>query len=241
MKYGLVMGASGDIGQACAESLAAAGWSVYCHYFHNEVKVKKLTESLAATYPQQDFFPVHLDMTQEGAITTFSEQLFQVDGIIFASGNTVYKLLTETSSAEMDQLWQVYVKTPMQICQLLQYKLAKQNAGRVVFIGSVYGIIGSSMEVVYSTLKGAQQAFAKAYAQEVASLGITVNVIAPGAVNTKMNEAWSAEERQALLSEIPVQRMAEPQEIAGLARFLLSQEAAYITGATIPISGGWKV
>lgn len=240
MNYALVLGASGDIGRACAMSLAAEGWSLYCHYYQNQESNLQLVKSLQEAYPEQDFFSVSMDMRDETQVPQLMSQLFQVDGVVFASGRTIYQLLTETSSADMEELWQVFVKIPMLICQALQSKLAR-GQGRIVFIGSVYGSSGSPMEVVYSTLKGAQQAFANAYAQEVASLGIRVNVVAPGAVDTQMNRHWAAEEREALLAKIPLQRMADPLEVAGVVNFLFSQKGAYITGSTIPISGGWKV
>ncbi|MBP1041111.1 SDR family oxidoreductase [Vagococcus sp. BWB3-3] len=240
MKYALILGASGDIGQACAQSLAASGWSLYCHYHQQAEKVKNLTKVLEKEYPKQDFFSLQFDMRQE-ELPTLVAPLFQVDAIVFASGGTIYKLLTETSSEEMEQLWQVSLKTPMRLCQQLQPKLAQSKQGRIVFVGSVYGSAGSAMEVVYSTLKGGQEAFAKAYAQEVATLGITVNVVAPGAVNTQMNQEWTREERAELVSDIPLRRLAEPEEIADLVDFLVSEKSAYITGTTIPISGGWKV
>jgi 3-oxoacyl-[acyl-carrier protein] reductase len=97
------------------------------------------------------------------------------------------------------------------------------------------------MEVLYSTLKGGQIAFANAYAKEVATLGITVNTIAPGAVDTQMNTDWSLKEKEEFLDEIPLQRMALPDEIASLALYLLSENASYITGTSIPVTGGWKI
>ncbi|MGX7059686.1 elongation factor P 5-aminopentanone reductase [Vagococcus humatus] len=241
MKYALILGASGDIGRACAKALAEDGWSLYCHYYHHKERVVELNEELRQLYPKQDFFSVGFDMTHETSLEPLLNQLFQVDSIIFANGKTVYKLLTDTTSQEIDELWQLMIKTPMCMCQALQSKLSHQHQGRIIFIGSVYGLSGSSMEVAYSTVKGAQQSFAKAYAQEVSSLGITVNVVAPGAVNTQMNANWTDEEKACLLAEIPMRRMAEPKEVAQVVRFLVKEEAGYITGTTIPITGGWKI
>lgn len=239
--YALIMGASGDIGSACARKLAASGWSLYCHYHQNQEKNEQLIQELAQQYPEQDFFSLSLDMSKSDDIDRFIAQLFDVSAVIFASGTTVYKLLTDTSLEEIDILWHTHLKVPMILCQRLQEKLGKKRNGRIVFIGSVYGMSGSSLEVVYSAVKGAQQSFARAYAQEVASLGITVNVVAPGAVNTRMNQTWTKKEKELLVDEIPVHRMAEPYEIASVVEFLLQDEAKYMTGVTIPVTGGWKL
>jgi 3-oxoacyl-[acyl-carrier protein] reductase len=95
------------------------------------------------------------------------------------------------------------------------------------------------METVYSAVKGAQEAFVKAYAKEVATLGITVNVVAPGAVQTKMNDNWEPQELTELISEIPLGRLADPKEIAAACNYLFSKEASYTTGIVLPVTGGW--
>ncbi|MGO2892957.1 MAG: elongation factor P 5-aminopentanone reductase [Enterococcus devriesei] len=239
MPYALVMGASGDIGQAICEKFAGEGWSLYCHYNQQKAKVLSFVSDLQKRYPQQDFFMVSLDMLREAEIPHFLDQLFQVDGIVFASGFTFYELLPETKADQMEALWQVHLKTPLLLLQALQEKLARNNNGRVAFIGSVYGHRGSSMETVYSAVKGAQEAFTKAYAKEVATLGITVNVVAPGAVQTKMNTNWTEQELAELNAEIPLGRLADPKEIAAACQYLFSKEASYTTGIVLPVAGGW--
>ncbi|MGM0214142.1 elongation factor P 5-aminopentanone reductase [Enterococcus sp. AZ109] len=239
MPYGLVMGASGDIGQAICYALAADGWSLYCHYHHHQEKVLNLVSDLQQRYPQQDFFVVSLNMLEESAISGFLNQLFPVDGIIFASGFTAYSLLPETTSQQMDDLWRIHLKAPLLLLQQLQAKLAKSGRGRVVFISSIYAQQGSSMETVYSAVKGGQEAFVRAYAKEVATLGITVNAVAPGAVNTQMNQNWSTSEKESLSADIPLGRMAEPHEVAAACNYLCSMEAGYTTGTTLVVAGGW--
>lgn len=239
MKKALIIGASGGIGTALAKQLAAQGWSLYCHYHKNGEKVKKLVRNFQKCYPQQDFFMVCLDMLDEAMLPTFFDQLFQVDAVVFASGFTCYGLLTDQTVVEIDTLLTIHLKTPFLICRELQQKLSSSGHGRIVFIGSVYGQNGSSMEAVYSGVKGGQEAFVRAYSKEVGSLGITVNTVAPGAVATAMNQQWTNNEKRQIEEKTAIGRMARPEEIAGAAAFLLSEQAEYITGATIPVNGGW--
>lgn len=239
MKMALVMGASGDIGEAVCRRLAQAGWSLYCHCYSNERKVLKFVSELSESYPHQDFFMVCLDMLNYREIPAFLADLFQVDGVVFAAGFTKYGLLSEHSRTDMENLWKIHMETPLLLLSELQPKLRQSGQGRVVFIGSVYGLSGSAMETVYSGVKGAQQSFAKAYAKEVASLGITVNCVAPGAVDTKMNHTFTDSELETLTDEIPLGRLAATNEIAAAVAYLFSEEAQYTTGVTIPVTGGW--
>lgn len=239
MKAALIMGASGDIGKGIAEELAASGWSLYLHYHTDYQSVERQLQTYRAAYPQQDFFGLHLDMTVETGIPEFIRNIFQLDAIIFSSGFTTFQLLTEVTSETMDKMWAVHVKTPVLLIQKLQSKLAHSPNGRIVFISSIYGETGSSMEVFYSTTKGAQLAFVKAYSKEVASLGITVNAISPGAIETKMNGAFTELELTGLKEEIPVGRMGTISEISFWVHQLLESRSAYLTGQSIIVSGGW--
>lgn len=241
MAFILVTGASGDIGAACARDLAAKGYSLYCHYFSNQTRMDALIKELTSAYPKQDFLPIQCDLRQIDSLSIIQKQLFQLEGIVFAHGHTTYKLITDTTPSEIDDLWYSQLKLPIMLCQALQSTLTQNSFSSIVFISSVYGLIGSAMEVMYSTIKGGQLAFVKAYAQEVASLQLTVNAVAPGAVETQMNLDWSTEEKNELLSDIPLHRMAKPEEIASLVSYLISKDARYITGTVIPVSGGWKI
>ncbi|MQS75854.1 SDR family NAD(P)-dependent oxidoreductase [Lactobacillus halodurans] len=237
--YALVMGSSGDIGTSSAKKLAKNGWSLYLHYNRNKERIEKLRTELVDKYPQQDFIPIKFDMTHD-AVSDLTKQIFGLDAIVFAQGNTYYKLLVDISEEEIDSLWNIHLKLPILILKQLQDKLAKTHHGRVVFIGSIYGKIGSAMEVVYSTVKGAMSSFADAYAKEVASLGISVNVVAPGAVNTKMNtQEFSQEDLESVKDEIPADRLANPDEIADLVSYLVNIKSNYLTGQTIYFAGGW--
>lgn len=239
MKWALVTGASGGIGTAISQRLAQEGWSLYLHYFANQNRVEVLLAELQERYPKQEFLPIQFDMEREDMLRRVQGSLFSLDAIVFAHGTTEYGLLSQLSEAKMDSLWQMHVKAPLLITQQLQEKLSRSQRARIVFISSVYGIAGSSNEVFYSTVKGAQIAFVKAYSKEVASLGMTVNAICPGAIQTAMNQHFAAEELTDLQADIPMGRLGNPSEIAFWAAKLLEEDSSYMTGQALTVSGGW--
>ena len=239
MKFALIMGASGDIGKKIAQELAEKGWSLYLHYHSNIKSAEEQLQEYQERYPKQDFYALSLDMTQEDEIPLFLKSIFQLDAVIFSSGFTTYQLLTEVSTVDMDHMWAVHVKTPIVLLQHLQSKLAHSRNGRIIFISSIYGETGSAMEVLYSTTKGAQLAFVKAYSKEIASLGITVNAISPGAIATKMNQDFTSTEVKELENDIPLGRLGSVSEISFWVMQLVDKRSAYMTGQSIVISGGW--
>lgn len=239
MKSAIIIGASGAIGLSIVEKLASEGWSLYLHGSSHYNKVAKEAERLSTLYPKQDFIALSLDLTSEKHIDTFISGLFSVDAIIFAQGYTHRALFYDMTSEEMDKMWNVHVKVPLLLIQRLQSKLTSSNRGRIVFISSVYGKSGSPMEVFYSMTKGAIEAFVRAYSKETAPSGLTVNAIAPGAIDTPMNQFLDIDEKQSLLEAIPVGRIGQPSEVAFWVAQLLKEEAGYMTGQTITVSGGW--
>ncbi|WP_107995408.1 elongation factor P 5-aminopentanone reductase [Trichococcus paludicola] len=239
MKAALVTGASGDIGTAIARDLARSGWSLYLHYHSNQEKINLLLAELQSAYPEQEFYPICLDFTDEAGVATLADHIFSLQAIVFAHGKTEYGLLQDMTPLQMDALWEMHVKMPILIIQALQDKIARSREGRIIFISSVYGEVGSGLEVLYSTVKGAQIAFVKAYSKEVASLGVTVNAICPGAIDTQMNAHLDNDEKEALLEEIPLGRMGKPDEISFWVSQLLKEDSRYMTGQAIYVSGGW--
>ncbi|SFE32407.1 elongation factor P 5-aminopentanone reductase [Trichococcus pasteurii] len=239
MKAALVTGASGDIGTSIARDLAGSGWSLYLHYHSNREKINLLLSELQSAYPEQEFYPICLDLSDEAGVSTLADQIFSLQAIVFAHGRTEYGLLQDMTSLQMDVLWEMHVKMPILIIQALQGKIARSRNGRIVFISSIYGEVGSGLEVLYSTVKGAQIAFVKAYSKEVASMGVTVNAICPGAIDTQMNAHLENAEKEALLEEIPLGRMGRPDEISFWVSQLLKEDSRYMTGQAIYVSGGW--
>lgn len=240
-KFALVVGASGEIGHAISYKLAEAGWSLYLHFASNEELVKSLLAKLESSYPEQDFLLVQADMRSSESVESLVSSIFSLQTIIFAQGHSLYKGLEETTLVEIQDLFQVHVEHPIYLAGKLTPKLRKNKNASIVFVGSIWGDTGASYEVAYSAAKGAQHAFVKAYAKEVALQKITVNAVAPGFIDTKMNHHLDIEARDLLLEEIPAGVFGTTDDVANAVEFLVSEKANYITGQIIRVNGGWYI
>ena len=240
-RFALVLGASGGIGEVICRQLAESGWSLYLHYNTNKNQLGLLRAELEDIYPDQQFLSVQADFRMEHAAEQLSTKIQSVQAIVVANGQAVVKLLSDTSEIEMSELWQVHMQNPARLIALLSEKLRKHEVSYITFIGSIWGNTGAAGEVMYSAVKGAQHAFVKAYAKEAAYSGVRVNAIAPGWIDTRMNQEFSAEERQMVLDQIPLLSVGTPQEIANMVEFMLSGKADYMTGEIIQINGGWYI
>lgn len=240
-KFACIFGASGEIGQAIAFEMSKHGWSLYLHYNENKQAVTHLTTSLQKLYPEQEFYVFQADLTDSETLDHIASQLFEVQTIVFASGQALYKLLEDTSLNDMEMVWRTHLQAPMLIIGQLAPKLRRHERSYIIFIGSIWGETGAAGETVYSAVKGAQHAFVKAYAKESGPSGIRINAIAPGVIDTKMNESFDASEKKVLEDEIPLQMLGKPQDVANMVSFLTSGNADYITGQILRVNGGWYI
>ncbi|BAQ10583.1 3-oxoacyl-[acyl-carrier-protein] reductase [Bacillus sp. OxB-1] len=236
--YCVVLGASGGIGESISRALAASGWSLYLHYNENAGTVLRLQEELQAAYPSLDFRPIQGDLSQmDGA--DLARQVKQVRAVVVANGQSMYKLLSETTAEDMDDLWKVHVRNPARFIAAVSPQLRSFGTAYVVMIGSIWGMTGAAGEVLYSAVKGAQHAFVKAYAKEAAFSGIRVNGVAPGWIDTRMNGHLPEDERQMAMEEIPLMKPGIPDHVAQAVDYLLSGKADYTTGDILNVNGGW--
>ncbi|WP_050181389.1 elongation factor P 5-aminopentanone reductase [Domibacillus robiginosus] len=233
----LITGASGGIGRAIALKMAASGWHTILHYSQNEESVRETAEAVRKL--GRDALIVRADLTNRSEIQHVIEASYAASAIIFAAGMSQYAMLQDVSDEEMERLWLVHVKAPMILSRELLPSLRQRAPASITLISSIWGEAGASCEAVYSAVKGAQIAFSKALAKELGPSHIRVNTIAPGAVDTPMNDQFSQEEKKEMASDIPLGRFALPDEIASAASFLASSEAGYITGHTLSVNGGW--
>ena len=201
---------------------------------------EELGQKLFTKYPDQDFMPIKLDFEVDDAqLSEFVQNLLPVNAAVFAQGVTNYGFLGDEDLDNITRLIKINLTVPIKLTKLLEPQLMKQGFSRIVYLGSVYGGYGSALESVYSATKGGLSRFAQAYAREVASNNLTVNVIAPGAVKTNMNSIFSEDTIEEVQEEIPVGRWADGKDISYWIKVLLNERSSYLTGQTIYVTGGW--
>ncbi len=240
-RHALVLGASGGIGSAVCRRLARDGWSLYMQYHSNAAAAESLRTGLSNEYPEGEFVCLPADFSAAGAADALAAEVGNIRCIVAAGGQSMLKLLTETSEADMEALWRVHVQNPARLVSLLSAKLRTEAPSYIVFIGSIWGSTGAAGEVMYSAVKGAQHAFVKAYAKEAAYGGVRVNGIAPGWIETRMNEDIPEDERALVMQEIPLMMPGRPEEVADVVSFLTGGQADYMTGEILKLNGGWYI
>jgi 3-oxoacyl-[acyl-carrier protein] reductase len=161
-----------------------------------------------------------------------------VEVVVSNAGITRDGLLLRMSESDFTDVVDANLTAAYRVTKRASRAMLKQRAGRIVLVSSVVGLLGSAGQANYAASKAGLVGFARSVARELGSRGITVNVVAPGPVVTDMTAALGEERLTDLTAMVPLQRMASPEEIAGVVAFLASDDAAYITGAVIPVDGG---
>ncbi|MBO8162533.1 MAG: SDR family oxidoreductase [Brevibacillus sp.] len=236
--WALITGASGEIGRAIGRRLAAEGYPLYLHYFRSLERLEPLLNYCREQGTPA--YPLQADLRDTSEIARLFEQM-PVKPLLLVNNTSIdqYGTIDQVTPAQFDELVAVNVRSAFFVCQRALPAMVGQRYGRIVNLASIWGLTGGSCEVLYSLTKGAVIAFTKALAKEVAPSGITVNAVAPGAVEGGMMNRFTSEERQEIAGEIPAGRLGRPEEIASLVTYLLSEESAYITGQVVSANGGW--
>lgn len=238
-KFILITGASGGIGQATAKKLAKEGYSLYLHFNHNKQAIIELLQQIEQY--GGEYIPIQADLSKQGGYRRIANQIFSLHGIIHNAGISHYGMLIDLDEKDVEQLIQIHVMTPLLLTKELLPKLISQKNGNIIVISSIWGQAGSACEVAYSTVKGAQISFVKSLSKETALNGIRVNGITPGAIATDMLKGFTEEELISIKEDIPMGKLGQPENIADAVNFLLSDQAAYITGQILAVNGGWYV
>jgi 3-oxoacyl-[acyl-carrier protein] reductase len=233
----LIIGASGDIGIAIAEQLMMDDYQLILHYHKNKQPINQLKNRLDS---ELILMEIQADLSSEIEVNKFLERMiYPIDAIVFASGTAHYGLFQDLSVDELNNMLALHVTAPLTITKKLLVPMIQKQTGQIIFITSIWGSVGASHEVIYSTVKGAQNSFVKSLAKEVGPSGISVNGVSPGFIDTKMNHHLLEAEKQAVISDIPMNRSGTPNDIAHTVRFLLDEKSSYIQGEIIQVTGGW--
>jgi 3-oxoacyl-[acyl-carrier protein] reductase len=235
-KIALVTGASRGIGKAIAEKLASQGAIVV------GTATSENGASAISAYLGESGSGMVLNVTQEDSMSDLlnriNEKFGPIDILINNAGITRDNLLMRMKDAEWDDIIQTNLTSVFKLSKAVLRGMMKKKHGRIVSIGSVVGSSGNAGQANYAAAKSAVIGFSKSMAREIASRGITVNVVAPGFIDTDMTKGLTDDQKEAIFKDIPANRLGDPKEIAATVAFLVSNDAGYITGETIHVNGG---
>jgi 3-oxoacyl-[acyl-carrier protein] reductase len=235
----LVTGASRGIGRAIAKALAGAGATV-CLGARDEGKLAEAVGEIQAVGGKA--VAVRLDVADRTSVEAAFEAILgehgRIDHLVNNAGITRDNLVLRMKAADWDDVLTTNLTGVFHCTQLALRPMIKQRSGRIVNVTSVVGVTGNAGQANYAASKAGVIGFTKAVAREVASRGITVNAVAPGFIDTEMTRAVAAEARDRMTSLIPIGRLGTPEDVAAGILFLVSPQAAYVTGEVLNISGG---
>jgi 3-oxoacyl-[acyl-carrier protein] reductase len=224
----LITGGSRGIGLACAQRFAAMGDKVAITY--------------NTTPPSSDFLAVKCDVTNaeeiDAAFKEVEEKLGPVEILVSNAGITKDTLLLRMSEDDFASVINANLTASFRVVKRASQQMLRARKGRIILMSSVVGLLGSAGQANYAASKAGLVGFARSLARELGSRNITVNVVAPGPVETDMTAALGEDRLKELTAAVPLARMATPDEIAGVVAFLAGPDGAYITGAVIPVDGG---
>jgi len=235
----LVTGASRGIGQAIALELAAQGATVI-GTATSDNGAQGITDYLKAASGKGQ--GLKLDVTNQASIDDVIKQMTDLVGapgiLVNNAGITRDNLLMRMKDEEWDAIMQTNLTSLFRVTRACMRSMMKARKGRIISIASVVGVSGNAGQCNYGAAKAGVIGFSKSLAREVGSRRITVNVVAPGFIDTDMTRALADEQKTALLTQIPLNRLGDVSEIAKAVSFLASEGAGYITGETLHVNGG---
>lgn len=230
MKNILITGGSRGIGAAMVKEFAKEGYRVFFTYKNSYEKALALaTETGATAFVYDDTKNLHSEITKHGGLYA----------LINNAGISEQKMFQDITESDWDNMFDSNIKNMFLTTKAYVSDMINKKCGRIINISSIWGISGASCEVHYSASKAAVIGFSKALSKELGPSGITVNCIAPGVIDTDMNKMHGEDVLKELTEETPIGRLGTPEEVAKLAIYLCSEAAAFVTGQTITMDGGF--
>ena len=239
-KKAIVTGGTRGIGRAIATCFAQQGASVALFGTHREKGELAAQELQALTESKIQFYQV--DVADTLQVEKGIEQVYAdfgtIDILVNNAGITRDNLLMRLSPEDWDAVLTTNLKSVYNTCHAIVRPMMKQRQGKIINVTSVVGLTGNAGQTNYAASKAGMVGFTKSLAKELASRGICVNCIAPGFIETDMTGALNEKQREAILAQIPMQKMGSPQDIAHATLYLASPLADYITGQVLTVDGG---
>lgn len=232
----LITGASGGIGKEAARLFYNNGYSVIINYNKSEKEALLLEKELIGS------MAVKCDVSSEDEVKKMVEKVTarygKIDVLINNAGVSTKNLITDVTLEEWEKTFSVNVTGTFLLTKYVLPGMIKNKSGKIINMSSIWGVCGGSCEVCYSAAKGAVISFTKALAKEVGPSGITVNAVAPGLIDTKMNEDLSEYDKKAFCDETPLGKIGKASDVANTLLFIASENADYITGQVFSVDGG---
>lgn len=241
MKTAIVTGGAKGIGRAIVEEFAQMGINVVINYNTSKMQAEELKEELISKGYKVEIFKADISKREDAIkLVNFAKGTFgDIDILVNNAGIDEFKMFTDIKDEEWDRMLQNNLNSAFYMTQEIVKDMINRKDGCIINISSIYGINGASCEVHYSVSKAALNGLTKALAKELAPSNIRVNAIAPGAIETDMNNFLSEEEKKVVEQEIPMGKFGKPEDIAKCAKWLVEDE--YTTGQIISPNGGWVI
>jgi len=242
-KIALVTGGSRGIGRAIAEALGASGATVVVNYVKGEAAAREVADGIIAKGGKADTagFDVADSAVTEKAIAALVEKHGRLDITVANAGIAIDGLLLRLKDDDLQKLFDINVRGALVTAKASTKSMMRAKTGRIIFVSSVVGEMGNVGQTAYAATKAAVIGAAKSIAREFSSRNITVNVIAPGFIDTDMTHNMTDAMKAELVKLIPLGRTGRAEEVAAAAVYLASDEASYVTGQVLRVNGGMYV